>query len=33
MEEASCAGGSPEEAVGPVMAVDIEQWAGWAYSG
>jgi hypothetical protein len=22
----------PEEAAGPVMAVDIEQWAGWAYS-
>ena len=23
----------PAEAAGPVMAVDIEEWAGWAYSG
>jgi PPOX class probable F420-dependent enzyme len=23
----------PDEAAGPVMAVDIEEWAGWAYSG
>jgi hypothetical protein len=23
----------PAEAAGPVMAVDVEEWAGWAYSG
>jgi hypothetical protein len=23
----------PAEAAGPVMAVDIEEWSGWAYSG
>jgi nitroimidazol reductase NimA-like FMN-containing flavoprotein (pyridoxamine 5'-phosphate oxidase superfamily) len=29
----SATGGAPAaETAGPVMAVDIEQWSGWAYS-
>ena len=23
----------PDEGAGPIMAVDVEEWAGWAYSG
>jgi PPOX class probable F420-dependent enzyme len=26
-------GAPPAEAAGPVMAVDVEEWSGWAYAG